>query len=849
MANNSMISGGGPNTSLGLPMLDKVVEEVTEKLDYFNDKIETHSTALTQALGNLSNIKVEEIPPMEELKYPAPEPFLPAETITVPKLDVTFPEAPKLDIGTIEVPTPIPVQTMPKIDLDLPDAPILNNGVNSPIKLENVLPDVKLDYNLPTLPTFDKSVINVPNAPSMIDITQYIKDLDLSQLKMPDAPDAPILNLPTAPSLNIPTAPNKPTVDMTVNMPKVPNITLPDIGQMLGIKIPEFKSQPIEEFTGTPPNFTYTMPDNIDDMLANAKDVIGKDYYAMNADSLLKPMVTEIRKWMDGSHVGLGLPAIVEDALFNRGRQRITSEVEREVQTVIDQWAGRGYSLPQGALDKQIATIREEGAMRVADLNREVMVQRFEKQLEHIRFMTEQGMAIEKMRIDLWQTFVANVMEMAKFEVDSKIQLLNAQISIYNTKMEAFKAFIDVYKVKIEAAIARIQEFKAQVDAQLAIGQLNQQTVEIFKAKIEAVMANVDIYKALVQAETSRVDLIRTQFDVYKTEVQAFGEQIGAEKVKFDAFESQIKGETAKADVYDSLARMYASTVQGVSAKADVMVKSVNTGLEAARIRLTEYTANVDARKSDIASQVALAQNNTEAFVAQVNAFKVKSDVEISRVGASVGLADMTARTQISFAEAHARYADMNVRTNIANSEALSRFADMKSRTAIAVYEALTKQADLQLRTNIANSESYIKYVEARRQSAVSEAEMRTRYADMVARTNIATAETNARYADMITRTNIANAETKARYTEMNTRMNISYAEMKVKAYDTLQQGAMNKAQIALEAAKASGSFSAQLASGAMSAAHVSASMSASGSVSGSTSDSKSYSESHNYSY
>ena len=55
--------------------------------------------------------------------------------------------------------------------------------------------------------------------------------------------------------------------------------------------------------------------------------------------------------------------------------------------------------------------------------------------------------------------------------------------------------------------------------------------------------------------------------------------------------------------------------------------------------------------------------------------------------------------------------------------------------------------------------------------------------------------------------------------------------------------------QIALEAAKASGSFSAQLASGAMSASHVSASMSASGSVSGSTSDSKSYSESHNYSY
>ena len=59
----------------------------------------------------------------------------------------------------------------------------------------------------------------------------------------------------------------------------------------------------------------------------------------------------------------------------------------------------------------------------------------------------------------------------------------------------------------------------------------------------------------------------------------------------------------------------------------------------------------------------------------------------------------------------------------------------------------------------------------------------------------------------------------------------------------------MAQAQFALEAAKAAGQYTAQLASGAMSAAHVSASISGSGSASVGSSDSESTSTSHNYSY
>ena len=67
--------------------------------------------------------------------------------------------------------------------------------------------------------------------------------------------------------------------------------------------------------------------------------------------------------------------------------------------------------------------------------------------------------------------------------------------------------------------------------------------------------------------------------------------------------------------------------------------------------------------------------------------------------------------------------------------------------------------------------------------------------------------------------------------------------------YQVRIQNAVQQAQIALEAAKALGQFSAQLAAGAMSAMHVTASISGSGSASSSDSNSKSTSTTYNYQY
>jgi uncharacterized membrane protein YqiK len=94
-----------------------------------------------------------------------------------------------------------------------------------------------------------------------------------------------------------------------------------------------------------------------------------------------------------------------------------------------------------------------------------------------------------------------------------------------------------------------------------------------------------------------------------------------------------------------------------------------------------------------------------------------------------------------------------------------------------------------------------------------------------------------------------AHAELQARVAEAQQRTNIAFSEMAQKHYEAKINEAVQRAQIALESAKAQGAFSAQMAAGAMSALNVGASVTGNGSQSVASDYRQSFDENHNYNY
>lgn len=561
------------------------------------------------------------------------------------------------------------------------------------------------------MPAYSPPALVLPQAPSALSIDDLLSGLDVGDMDaLPDAPALIPINIPSAPGMRDIAAPARPNIDTSIDIPAAPQITMPQMEALEQIRLPEFVFPDLPTFDATPPDASgITVPS----VFINWTE-------PQYASEVLDELQAKVKSMMAG---GTGLPAPIEDALFARARERDSSEAERAVQEAVDTWASRNFSMPPGMLNKQVGVIREQGRLKAAELNREILVQAATWEIENIRFAVQQGMALEQLTENMHQNMAQRLFEVARFQAESQINVFNARVSLFNAQNAAFETLAQVYRTKLDGAISKLTAYKTAIDGQVALGQINQQRVDVFKAKLDAVQSNVEVYKALMQGASVRAETIKNQFDAYRADVQAYAEQIGAEKVKFDAYQAQVQGESAKAGVLDSQARAYASTIQGLANKADIKVKGAQIKMEAARTKVTKFLADVDAFKATLEASLSQVQFVTTAFGAQVEAWRAKSSV------------------------------------------------------------------------------------------AVADAEMQSRFADMTARTNIA------------------------------------YSEMQMSEYTAKMQSAIQQAQIALESAKAVGQYTAQLAAGAMSAAHVSASISGSGSASSSDSNSTSTSTSYNYSY
>ena len=522
----------------------------------------------------------------------------------------TLEEIAKLDVGAN-----VPAPELPEI----PQAPTLS---------------VKLDKP----PQAQLSNPNLPAAPTPPTIDAALDALDMSGLDIPDAPTLPTLNLPAAPTMREVPLPAEPTVDTAIDYPAAPDFTLPEMDALLPITIPEFQFPELPDFGGKVPTLNAEPPE----AFINWAE---QEY----ASELYDELVAKIREWLKG---GTGLPPEVEDALFSRARERDSKETERAVQAAFTDWAARGFTMPPGMLAAQVNAAREEGRLKAAELNRDILIEAAKWEIENIRFAVQQGIALEQLSQNLWENTLKRLFEVARFNAEAMMNAFNAKIALFNAQMQGFEALVTLYKTRLDAALAKLTAYKTMIEAQQAIGQLNQQKVEIFKAKLQGVQVSAEIFSTLMRGAEIRANVIAKEYDAYRTRIQAYAEQIGAEKVKFDAYKAQVEGETAKANMFESSTRAYAEVVRAIGTKADVMMKQQQLRLDNARLKIQAFEAEVSGFKARTDAALTLMKHEVDTFQAQVQAWQAGANVTMSEAEMQSRFAESRSRTNIAYIEA-----------------------------------------------------------------------------------------------------------------------------------------------------------------------------------------------------
>lgn len=502
---------------------------------------------------------------------------------------------------------------------DLPEPPI------PPNILTNFSGTISGSFDTP--PDLGSVSITLPASftPDDIVIPDIISDIPvytalITGFSIPDAPVFSVPDMPVAPSID---------TDFTVSDAPTPDYGgLPDL---YTLDLPTFTAPVLDPFTAPVPDFTAVPPDS--------SVLWTEPAYQAQLATTVKSILSSL---LSGA---TGIAEDVERAIWERDRARLDATAGASVAEANDQWASKGFVLPPGTLIAQVLAITRENSNKVAQASRDVAIKQADLEQSNRQFAIGKALEFEKIFVDIFLAVTQRSFEIAKYAVEAKIQIFNAQIAAFDVENKIFESQIAQARIGLEYAQAQISVYKTRIEAESLKASINKDLIAAFSAKIAAFTSQVEAYRAIVQAATAKVDLQKMKVDLYRAEIDGVVAQVSEKKAEFDAYSSRVDAEKAKASLEESNARVYTARVQAITSVAELQLKQTDAQIAVSGQKLQYAVAELNRLGQLAQEQLAQIQARTavyEAFTRRgtaefeadksVAALNLQAQIEASRV-------------------------------------------------------------------------------------------------------------------------------------------------------------------------------------------------------------------------
>lgn len=207
----------------------------------------------------------------------------------------------------------------------------------------------------------------------------------------------------------------------------------------------------------------------------------------------------------DLTNGGYGIETADEMAIWQRAKEREVQELNAQYEDADEVFSSAGYKFPSGALVKMKQKARQAYQNKLADINREMTIERLKLFVQCRQFALEKGAGfgnvfaeIEKLKVQLYETQVKAALgeaEIEKVTADNQIQIYKADINAYETEGKVFAALYELASTEQE------RELKLQIaalEANIEIARVKlQQKLESARLKMTGATASADVYKAI----------------------------------------------------------------------------------------------------------------------------------------------------------------------------------------------------------------------------------------------------------------------------------------------------------------------------------------------------------------
>lgn len=526
------------------------------------------------------------------------------------------------------------------------------------------------------------------NMPAPIDISGLDADVQIDGFDV--AP--PVLSFGAAPNIVIGTAPVIPQVN-PVAVPDAPTITLPDAPAYLTIATRSFGGVDLHE-----------------DWLTKLQDVPELDLIQPTplsyqrgpayASQMLENLKGVISQRILG---GTGLNPAVEQALWDRARDRETQMALANEQDVMRASESLGFALPPGVLAAQLRDARQVYHDKLSTLSRDISIKQAELEQENLKQAIAEGLQLEGQLMDYAMKIEQMAFEAARAAAENSMQLYNAGVERFKALLQGFQTYASTYETIIKAELNKVEVYKAELDGEKIKADINSSMVQQYKAEIEGSMAVVEIYKAQISGAQVLMGLEKSKLEAAGEQVRAFVASINAETAKVEIYKAGISAEATKMEGYKSLTQAYQAKAGAQAEKARVAVARIDTITRAKGIEWEGYKARLGAESARIDALGKQSGVLSDAYRAGAAATTAKAEMSAKLWEAQIRQYEAGQNIAISTAKINA---DIAMTANSARSDSAKAGAQVYAQLAASAYGMINASASNSFSSGFSRSES-----------------------------------------------------------------------------------------------------------------------------------------------
>ena len=174
---------------------------------------------------------------------------------------------------------------------------------------------------------------------------------------------------------------------------------------------------------------------------------------------------------------GTGIPAHVENQIWQRDRSRVLEDVSRARDDVLSTFAARGFPLPPGAAAHAMRLAEVDAHNKIAQQSRDVAIKHVEILVENIKFAVQQALDYRIKGIQAAGDYIKVLalgpeiaMKLATSAAGAQAQLISAASQYYRNRIAVEELRLDALKFnasgQLESSIAHVRAFSDRLRAQ-----------------------------------------------------------------------------------------------------------------------------------------------------------------------------------------------------------------------------------------------------------------------------------------------------------------------------------------------------------------------------------------------